>query len=248
MTNHELYEAIFHRKSVRSYEMEELPESTIEEIIRFAGDAKPLDADIKCEFLCIKPDRVRNLMPVKAPHYLCLYSEKKPGYMMNAGFILQQVDLYLSAKGLGSCWLGMGKPAGKTRTDGMEYVIMLAFGKAAEPVHRTDASAFKRKAISEISFIQEANDLLEPVRLAPSANNTQPWLVSGSAQKIVVCRKKFNPIKAAVYGGFNQIDIGIAMCHLWLACLHQGRNALFDFTKENAPRGSKFMAKVRIES
>ena len=246
MTNHELYEAIFHRKSVRRYDAAALPESAIEEIVRFAGEARPLYADIKCEFLCIKPDRVRNLAPVKAPHYLCLYSEKKPGYQMNAGFILQQLDLYLSASGLGSCWLGMGRPAGITCPDGMEYVIMLAFGKPAEQVHRTDVSEFKRNAMSEISGVTDADELLEPVRLAPSASNSQPWLLSGSAREILVCRKKFNPIKAAVYGGFNRIDIGIALCHLWLSAIHQGKNAELDFGKEKVPGGSEFMAKMRI--
>ena len=247
MTNHELYKAIFHRKSVRKYDVSPLPESAIEEIIRFAGDAKPLDEDIKYEFLCIDPGQVRNLAPVKAPHYLCLYSEKKDGYYMNAGFILQQVDLYLSANGFGSCWLGMGKPAGINRPNGMEYIIMLAFGKAAEPVHRKDISEFKRSAISEISCVPDADAILEASRLAPSANNTQPWLFIGSAREIMVCRKKFNPIKAAIYGGFNRIDIGIALCHLWLSALDQGKNARFDCRKENAPGGFEFMAKVRIE-
>lgn len=142
----------------------------------------------------------------------------------------------------------MGKPSGITRPDGMQYVIMLAFGKAAEPVHRANVSEFKRNGISEISGVPDVDDFLEPVRLAPSASNSQPWLLRGSAREILVCRKKFNPIKAAVYGGFNQIDIGIALCHLWLSATHQGKTALFDFRKENAPRGSEFMAKVRIES
>jgi nitroreductase len=248
MMNRELYEAIFHRKSVRRYEPAELPESTIEEIIRFAGEAKPLDADINYEFLCIKPNHVRNLAPVRAPHYLCLYSEKKTGYLMNAGFLLQQLDLYLSSREFGSCWLGMGRPVRINPPDGMEYVIMLAFGKPAEPVHRSDLSEFKRNNISEISGAPEVNVLLEPVRLAPSASNSQPWLFSGSAGEITVCRRKFNPIKAAVYGGFNQIDIGIALCHLWLSALHLGKKISFVFGKESAPRGAEYMAKVRIES
>ena|GEM_PF-3748051 len=30
---------------------------------------------------------------------------------MNAGFLLQQIDLYLSDSNLASCWLGMAKPS-----------------------------------------------------------------------------------------------------------------------------------------
>ena len=45
MMNNELYDAIFHRKSVRRFEAAALPESTIEEIVRFAGSAMPLHGD-----------------------------------------------------------------------------------------------------------------------------------------------------------------------------------------------------------
>ena len=30
----------------------------------------------------------------------------------NAGFIFQQVDLYIQSLGLGSCWVGLGRPKG----------------------------------------------------------------------------------------------------------------------------------------
>lgn len=248
MTNGQFYEAAFHRKSIRKYDMTPLPAATLAELKKFVSHAKPLEKKIKFAFSYLGTDDVKNLVPIRAPHYICLYSEKKGNYLMNAGFLLQQIDLYLSANNLGSCWLGMAKPSMQMpmERNGMGFVIMLAFGNTLEPVHRTDASEFKRNSLSAISDIAGADQLLEPVRLAPSASNTQPWFFSGNADVITVSRKKLNLFKQPLYGKMNQIDIGIALCHLYLSFDHQGKSVAFDFGPAPAPRGYEFMAKVRV--
>lgn len=111
MTNSQLYHAIFHRRSIRKYDMSPLPADTIEKLKEYASGTKPLDESIRYEFAYLGTADVKNLLPIKAPHYICLYSEKKGNYLMNTGFLLQQVDLYLSDNNLASCWLGMAKPA-----------------------------------------------------------------------------------------------------------------------------------------
>jgi hypothetical protein len=247
MTNQEMYQAIFHRKSVRKYDSAPLSKDQLLEIEAFAQKANPLIREIGCKFFLLDAKEM-GMAVIKAPHYLCLYSEKKDGYLLNAGFTMQQVDLWLSHHGYGSCWIGMGKPAGtQPEAAGMEYVIMLAFGTPAEPACRKKISEFRRNSLSEISQIYGANELTEPVRLAPSANNTQPRLLAGSAREILLCRRKFNPIKGAVYGKLNQIDMGIALCHLWLSIENQGKQAEFDFCKQAAPAGSEFMVKVSLK-
>lgn len=247
MNNQELFEAIFHRKSVRKYDMSPLSAEALAEIEAFVQEAKPLIDGISYKIMLLDADRM-GMVSVKAPHYLCLYSEKKEGSMLNAGFILQQVDLQLSVKGYGSCWIGMGKPAGNPpAVKGMEYVIMLGFGKPLEPVHRAQVSEFRRLNLAEISQISGADDLLEPVRLAPSASNTQTWVLTGSSREILLCRKKLNLIKGAIYSKFNQIDMGIALCHLWLSIGSQGKQANFDYTRQTAPAGTEFIAKVSVQ-
>ena len=250
MINNQLYKAIFTRKSIRKYEMTPLPANTLVELQKFASTVKVLDESIKYELSYLRTDDVKNLLPIKAPHYICLYSEKKGGYLMNAGFVLQQLDLYLSAHNLGSCWLGMARPSKQAMGPkyGMEFVIMLAFGNSNELVHRVDISAFIRKSISNISKIAGADELLEPVRLAPSASNTQPWFFSGNVEEITVSREKLNIIKAPLYGKMNQIDIGIALYHLWLSLENQGKSVAFDFEKAIAPSGYEFMVKVKVGS
>lgn len=92
-----------------------LPADTIEKLQEFASVTKPLDESIRYEFAYLCSTDVKNLLPIKAPHYICLYSEKKENYLMNAGFLLQQVDLYLSDNNLVRCWNGK---AHKRRTLG----------------------------------------------------------------------------------------------------------------------------------
>ena len=244
MTNQKLYDAIFTRKSVRKYDMMTLSEEVMEEIKDYADNLLPLDGSIRYSISFLSEVDSKFLIPAKvAPHYICIYSEKKDGYLMNAGFLLQQIDLYLSAKGIGSCWLGFFKPK-KEVQNGLEFVILLAFGNSIEAVHRKNTSEFSRKSFSEISSIKGAEKLLEPVRLAPSATNSQPWFFSGDLQKIVVSRQKLSKLKATFISRYNQMDIGIALYHLWLSLEHEGKTAAFDFNYGDAPEGYEFMVKV----
>jgi nitroreductase len=260
-----LYDAIFHRRSIRRFDMTPLPIDLIGAVRAFAASAIPLDSSIRVEFVVRHEADVRNLLPNEAPHYLCLYSERKGPYLMNAGYLLQQVDLHLSSTGLGSCWLGIAKPNGKTvpsaptkaELHGLDFVIMLAFGRPAVPLHRTSPAEFARQGLPSIAdlpslsgFIAASGlsapaDWLEPVRLAPSATNSQPWHFSGDGDALLVSRERLGLLREPFMGRMNQIDIGIALCHLDLSLSHCGRSAMFDFTKTPAPEGFEAMARVR---
>ena len=250
MDNELLYQTIFKRKSIRKYDMTPLSASVLDGLTEFADHVTPLDRTIKYKFVYLGTGEVRNLLPIKAPHYICMYSETEPGYLMNAGFVLQQLDLYLSANSIGSCWLGLAKPGRQVLEPkgNMEFVIMIAFGNTNEQIHRTDTSVFLRKSLSEISQIPGSEKLLEPVRLAPSASNSQPWYFSGSMEEIIVSREKPGLLKAPIYARMNQIDIGIALCHLWLSVEHYGSTADISLTDGEAPNGHEYMAKVQIRS
>ncbi|MGV8906920.1 MAG: nitroreductase family protein [Acetobacterium sp.] len=215
-----LYNNIFKRKSIRKYDMTPLPNQTLKEIENFAENLIPLYGDIKIGYEMVS--HVKNIMPVKAPHYLIISSENKKGYLMNVGFMFQQMDLFLADKGLGSCWLGMAKPEEKMETD-LEFVIILCFGKAMESSYR-ELSEFKRKSLSEISSGQD--DRLECARLAPSAVNSQNWFFVADEGKIHIYQKKLNPVKRLIYHKMNQVDIGIAACHLYVATEHHGQNPI----------------------
>ena len=105
-----LYDYIWKRKSTHNYDMTPLEPKQLEQILQFTKVLKPLYPGIKTTYR-IAPD-IKNILPVKAPHYIFIYSDKIKGYLENAGFIFQQLDLFFLSLNLGSCWLGMGKPVG----------------------------------------------------------------------------------------------------------------------------------------
>lgn len=216
-------EIIRKRKSVRKYDPTPLDATTLDAVRAEIGKVKPLYPDIKfsIEFM----SKTKGILGVKAPHFLIFGSEDKPGSYENIGFIGQQLDLYFSANGLGACWLGVAKP-GEAMESALPYVIALAFGKPAEPLHR-ELSAFKRKPLSAIS---EGNDpRLEAARLAPSGVNMQNWFFIADSGKIHCYLKKPNPVLGLFLGKMNRIDLGIAICHI------ASESENFSFIRMDAP-------------
>lgn len=221
-TNINLYDYIYRRRSTRKYVMASLDETTLAKITDFADGLKTLYPDIKTDYEITS--NVKNLLPVKAPHYFLIYSEQADDYLQNIGFMWQQMDLYLSSLGFGSCWLGMAKPSSEVKSR-CPFVIALAFGKPEGSPYR-EQSEFNRKPLPEISY---GNDnRLEPVRLAPSATNSQNWFFDCTSGGIDVYQKKLNALQMIVYDKMNKVDIGIALCHLYVATQHGGREFIFD--------------------
>lgn len=111
--------------------------------------------------------------------------------------------------------------------DGMEFVILIAFGHTNEPL-RKGIDDFRRKPMEEIS--DRADERLEPARLAPSSTNSQPWYFTHEGENIHVYRSETGLLRHKMLGKMNQIDIGIALAHLYLA-----NPGSFRFEKTNAP-------------
>lgn len=245
----EQYEAISRRKSIRKFCFTPLDLSVLFEIQKKLGDLTPLRDEIPFRIEIILEEKIRGLFSVRAPYYLCFYSEAKEGCLENAGFLMQQMDLYLSANGIGSCWLGLAKPPRELlkTASGLEFMIMLAFGAPAEPLHRDSTAEFKRKPLEEITQIEQALELLAPVRLAPSATNNQPWFFTGTKQELVAARVKRGFVTSAAYERMNKVDMGIALCHLYVSAIHAGKTIRFVFTPCQVPAGYLFSAKAVIE-
>ena len=207
-------EMIYKRKSCRSFTGTPVAESMLETVKALA--LKPLYPEIRVHWEIVPREQVKCLCPWTTPQVITVYSEKKPGYLENVGFLFQQMDLKLQSFGLGVCWLGMGRldTQSAREIDGMEFVIMLAFGPPKGNLLRKDAGDFKRKTLSEIS--DREDPLLEPARLAPSSVNSQPWYFTHSGDAIhAYCARK-GILKSAL-SEMNQIDVGIALAHLYAA-------------------------------
>jgi len=229
-------EIIRKRKSIRKYDHAPLDDETLEKVREQIGSVKPLFPDIRYSIEIV--NKTKGMNNVKAPYYLLFRSEEKDGAYENIGYIGQQLDLFFSESGIGSCWLGAAKPEEKEES-AMPHVISMAFGKPAEPLHR-ELSGFKRKPLAEIS--EGADERLEAARLAPSAVNAQNWYFMAADGKIRCYRKKSGSLLGFVYNKLHCIDMGIALCHI------AAESDEFSYAKEaDVPerKGHVYMGTVR---
>lgn len=215
-----LYEAIFVRKSVRSYTNDPLTPQMLEDILKQFDEIKGLFGGIETE-LAIFDNRsgqykMLGLLGVKAPYYLVLYSEEKDRALMNAGYLMEQLSLYLCTRGLGSCFVGNPILKKKYQRRGNKKLMtVLAFGKAKGSCVRKQAEA-RRLSLNELCVYKETprqwmNQLLEAARMAPSSMNSQPWRFVVFDSRIHIFSKKNANDRL---GKANELNFGIMFSHM----------------------------------
>lgn len=220
-----LYEGIFTRKSVRRYKKESLEQSRLDEILRFAQNLPMLFPEIKVEFKifdCVnrknRSKYFEGIPLVKAPYYLVLTSTKENGYYINAGYLMQQISLYLTAKNIASCYQGVIKLTKDVNVKSeMEYVITLAFGEGTSDIHRSSLKAKRLPEEDTVIYKEEVNEsmktIIKAARLAPSSMNNQPWRFVAYKNRIHVFCKK-NLFMSKHMSKMKLIDIGIALANM----------------------------------
>ncbi len=245
------YEMIFKRKSFHIFkEIGEISHSEIEEIIKVYKSLTPLVDGIKTE---IKIVSNKETTCKRGQEYcILLYSEKKDNYLQNIGYLGEQLDLYLASKNIGALWFGIGKVEEK-QYNGLNFVIMLAIAKMPEDKFRKDMFKSKRKSLEEVWCMDEYQEIGNVSRFAPSACNTQPWIVENEDNTLVVYRYKkpgkrgIMPVDKVAY--YNRIDIGIYLLFLELCLSHQGikfeKNVLLDTSDDEMEK--TLVAKYRIK-
>ena len=220
----DFYDTIFKRKSFhlfRGVGNDRITQGELDAIEKAYNEFDALYPEIKTAIKILPASKVN--FKRDAEYCILIYSEKKDNYLMNAGYIGEQLDLYLVQHDIGSLWYGIGKPDEPTY-NGLEYVIMIAIHKVSDQSkYRKDMFKSKRKALEEV---WSGNDLgiANVARFAPSACNTQPWFVENNGSLLVVHRYK-KPGKrgimpAAAVSYYNRIDIGIYLCILEI-CMHK---------------------------
>ena len=218
-----LYNMIFKRKSFhlfRNIGDEHISSEELTEIEDYFAKLEPLVIDIKVKIKITK-DCATCMSGLE--YCILFYSEKKDNYLQNIGYLGEQLDLFLVSKNIGTLWFGIGR-AKEKQIDGLDYVIMIAIAKVDDPTKfRKDMFKSKRKELEEIWNGADYLDIANIVRFAPSACNTQPWLVEASKNELKVYRYKkegkrgIMPKNLVIY--YNQIDIGIFLCFMDL-CLN----------------------------
>lgn len=218
-----LYEAIGSRQSIRKYENREVSEKLRSQILTFGGKASRLNDRIGTELEILDNTKgkaeIKGMFRVEAPYYLVFYSTQEEGYARNAGYMMEQIVLYLTTKGLGCCYLG-GSKLKHNSVNGKALVMIMAFGYPKGKLCRESPLA-KRLPLNELCiFKEEAGEQMKTVlraaRLAPSAFNSQPWRFIVYSDRIYVFAKKGLPLMHSDEGMRN-FSIGVMLSHIMQA-------------------------------
>ena len=95
-------------------------------ILSFCDNVTPLFKDIKFHIELVDETKINDAKG--ASHGLIFYSEKKDNYLLNIGYIGEQIDLFLQQNNFGTLWYGFGKDKSNTATD-LDFVSFYYFQK-----------------------------------------------------------------------------------------------------------------------
>lgn len=165
------------------------------------------------------------------------------------GYEVERLVLYLTAQGLGTCWLGgtfnKGAFAKAMELEENElFPIISPIGYPAEKMRLLEkimASGTKRKQRMDWEQLFFDGDFgkplerggkwdfpLEMLRLAPSAVNKQPWRIVVEDNTVHFFEQ--HSLSAGEVD-LQRVDVGIAICHFHLAALEQGMTGRFERVK-----------------
>ena len=211
----ELYNMIFKRKSFRRFDDTlTLSEEELRYINKKIENLNPLVNEIEIKYKIVPREKTTSK---RGEYCLLIYSEEKEHYLLNIGYMFEQLDLYLASKNIGVCWYGMGK-VNEPQDENLKYVIMMALGKGVESEFRKIYKKSKRKETRDIWKGDLSFEIADLVKYAPSACNTQPWRVIFENSTLKIYRttevKSIMPKEKVPF--YNSIDMGIFLYFLEL--------------------------------
>ena len=238
------YDMIFKRRSFHRYgepDGKSITPEELDEIREMWHRFEPLFEGIKTKIKIVPGSQTSCNRGEE--YCILIYSENKPGYLQNIGYIGEQLDLWLTSKGIGPLWFGVGRTK-ERKYEGLEYVIMMAIRKIDDDSKfRTpgDLTSFIRVPVEEFWEGPVIEGVAEVVRLTPTACNIQPWKdVSKEDGTLDVIRYRrpgkhgiIPPFRLAYFGS---IDIGIFMLFMDICLEHQG----ISFERELTPDNGNF--------
>lgn len=226
--NEALYEAIARRKSCQKFREEELRAEDMDGLVDFLSELEAPEAEIDWNFDTLPyldMMRICSTAPaVRAPVYLVLRAERKNFSLQNCGYLGELAVLWLTARGIATCWQGSAQVDPNEDFRGsLPYVTCFAMGYG-DDAFRAPGEQPERKEAEKVIFNRtpEYTSILEAARIAPSSFNRQPWaFVSDDRKRLHLFRKKAmlaNPVTE-----FHQcVDCGAALAHLEVAAKAAG--------------------------
>ena len=245
-------ESIKLRKSVRNYDNQTLSKEIIQKIENYINKIEnPFNKEIRIKLIekseYNKEFKLGTYGVIKGANYFLAVACKNEDFSLEAlGYTFEKLVLYCTSLGLGTVWLGgtfnkgeFLKAMNLTENEILPIVSPVGYegGKKSFISRLIGNNNDKRKDFSEIFFNGSFNkglskeesgeylEVLEMVRLAPSALNKQPW-------RILKDKNKFH-FYMDYKNEMNKIDIGIAICHFHLTLQEKELDGRFEFDESN---------------
>ncbi len=272
-----IMEAIRHRRSVRTFQDRPLNPADLESISHYLASRQHLEGPFHSRtglhYLPLSGlsgiGRVGTYGFIsQAQGYLAGSCEPEESSLVDLGYILEKLILFLTMKGIGTCWLG-----GTFQRQKITRSLTLPPGHiipAVTPVGYPQAQRLSERLIRQVvrgdhrlpweTLFSQADsgqplirgengfwdEALEMLRLSPSASNKQPWrvMLQGDTAHLYL---QPTPGYGRVLGfEMQRLDMGIAMCHLELTLLESGHNVRWE-RLEDAPllAGAVYISSLR---
>jgi nitroreductase len=256
-----IIEAIEKRKSIRNYTDEPLLSEQVDLISDYiVGLTPPFGAPpVRIRLIHSQRDKGRIKLGTYgfiggARDFLTLVFEKKSSFPLMeeaAAYAFEQVILFCTGLGLGTCWLGgsfsrkdFSEPVQLKPNEILRIVSPVGYInpkiRFTETLLGTKGKHLSRKSFESLFFQGDFNTPLskdvagiyekplEMVRIAPSANNQQPW-------RIVLADNYLHFYRHSSAIGFTSIDLGIALCHFEQTCKELNIAGKFVVLENKAP-------------
>ncbi|MFA5323187.1 MAG: nitroreductase family protein [Smithella sp.] len=254
--NHPLTDIIRQRKSIRSYMNTPIEEEKKEALKKSlsANTIGPFGTKSRFIFIAATAQDKESLKGlitygmIKNPMGFIIGAvEKKPHNLEDFGYLMEKNILLATDLGLGTCWLGgtfrssrFSQKIALQKDEVLPAVTPVGYAmtktNAIDAVIRSSAGADRRKSWNTLFFhgdrplaIEELGHYatpLEMVRLAPSANNFQPWRIIKDFNSNIFhfYIKRIPGLKQlfSMKSDLQRVDIGIAMCHFALTAEEEG--------------------------
>ncbi|MFV0507009.1 MAG: nitroreductase family protein [Bacteroidales bacterium] len=255
----DIFETIKVRKSVRTFKEEVIDKETIKKVATYIDTLEmPFGAKARIDIVHTETNnesiKLGTYGFIKgAKTFITLVVKGSDMNKVGAAYLFEQVVLYCTTLGLSTCWLGGSFSRKDFRkqlnlNEGEKLCIVSPLGYEHEKRHvsihsiLTGSKPSRRKPFESNFFDKNFDNKLtfdmagkfakplEMVRLAPSANNSQSW-------RVVKDENCFHFYKSSS-NGFDDIDLGIALCHFEQSCKALGIIGKFQI-KDHIPYSKK---------
>lgn len=215
----DMYEAIWKRKSIYHYDMIALEEQMLRNIRTFMEHQILIKEDCKVDYAIIaqleQNKSARIELNVEAPYFAVIYEQDIEGYNLNAGYLLGQLSLYVTSKGLGSCLVNMS--LGKRGKADKKIIAALAFGKPKTNYllegHKPKRIPLDYLCVYKEDVSPDIKKVMKAASISPSCMNSQPWRFVVYHNRIHVFLKKDRMIKRWFHSE-QTVDMGFMLSNL----------------------------------